>query len=193
MHLLRNAVDHGIEPPERRRQQGKSEAGRITVPAAHEGDQIVVRVEDDGGGVDPEAVRLRAVERGLASVDEAAGLTEAELLKLPFQPGFSTAPEISETSGRGVGLDVVRTCVERLNGVPYRSLRRPGEGTAFIVRLPMTVAVMRALIVKARGQTFALPLASVAQVARLGRPSGGGEGKGKFVSAMRLTSPCCSR
>jgi chemosensory pili system protein ChpA (sensor histidine kinase/response regulator) len=167
MHLLRNAADHGIETPERRRQQGKLEAGRITVLAAHEGDQIVVRVEDDGGGVDLEAVRSRAVERGLLSVDAAARLTETELLALPFQPGFSTARTISETSGRGVGLDVVRTCVERLNGAVSLT-SRPGEGTAFLVRLPMTVAVMRVLLVKARGQTFALPLASVARVVRLG-------------------------
>jgi chemosensory pili system protein ChpA (sensor histidine kinase/response regulator) len=167
MHLLRNAVDHGVETPERRRQQGKPEAGRITVQAAHEGDQIVVRVEDDGGGVDLEAVRSRAVERGLASEDAAARLTEAELLALPFQPGFSTARTISETSGRGVGLDVVRTCVERLNG-SVSLTSKPGEGAIFLVRLPMTVAVMRVLLVKARGQTFALPLASVARVVRLG-------------------------
>ncbi len=167
MHLLRNAVDHGIESSERRRQQGKSEAGRITVRAAHEGDQIVVRVEDDGGGVDLEAVRSRVVERGLMSVDEAAWLTEAELLALPFQPGFSTARTINETSGRGVGLDVVRTCVERLNG-SVTLTSRSGQGTDFVVRLPMTVAVMRVLLIKTRGQTFALPLASVARVARLG-------------------------
>jgi chemosensory pili system protein ChpA (sensor histidine kinase/response regulator) len=167
MHLLRNAVDHGIETPERRRQEGKSEAGRITVLAAHEGDQIVVRVKDDGGGVNLEAVRTRAVERGLAPRDAAARLTEAELLALPFQPGFSTARTISETSGRGVGLDVVRTCVERLNG-SVSLTSKPGEGTSFVVRLPMTVAVLRVLLVKARGQTFALPLASVARVVRLG-------------------------
>ncbi len=167
MHLLRNAVDHGIEPPERRRERGKPERGRVTVRAAHEGDQVVLRVADDGGGVDTVAVRLRAVERGFASPAAAARMTEAELFALVFEPGFSTAREVSETSGRGVGLDVVRACVERLRGSVTLTSRR-GEGTTFTVRLPMTVAVMRALMVRARGQTFALPLASVAQVARLG-------------------------
>ncbi len=167
MHLLRNAVDHGIEPANLRRERGKPEHGRVTVRAAHEGDQVVLRLGDDGGGVDGEAVRRRAVERGFASADAAARMTEPELFALVFEPGFSTAPAVSETSGRGVGLDVVRSCVERLKGSVSLTSRR-GEGTTFVVRLPMTVAVMRALLVRARGQTFALPLASVAHVARLG-------------------------
>ena len=167
MHLLRNAVDHGIESPQRRLKAGKPERGRITVRAAHEGDRVVLRISDDGGGVDTVAVRLRAVERGFASPGMAARMTEAELFALVFEPGFSTAREVSETSGRGVGLDVVRECVERLKGSVTLTSRR-GEGATFVVRLPMTVAVTRALLVRARGQTFAVPLASVAHVARLG-------------------------
>ena len=128
---------------------------------------MVLRVSDDGGGVDAEAVRAKVVERGLAPAEAAARWTESELFELVFEPGFSTARELSETSGRGVGLDVVRESVERLKG-SVTLTSRPGEGATFTIRLPMTVAVTRALLVRACGQTFALPAASVARVARVG-------------------------
>jgi chemotaxis protein histidine kinase CheA/ActR/RegA family two-component response regulator len=167
MHLLRNAVDHGMEPAEQRRECGKPERGRILVRASHEADQIVLRISDDGRGINGEAVRRRAVERGFVPPIAAERMTEAELFALVFEPGFSTAREVSETSGRGVGLDVVRACVERLRGTVTLT-SRTGVGATFTIRLPMTVAVMRALLVRASGQTFALPLASVARVVRLG-------------------------
>ena len=175
MHLLRNAVDHGIEPAKLRRERGKPECGRVTVRAAHEGDQVVLRLGDDGGGVDGEAVRRRAVERGLASADAAARMTETELFALVFEPGFSTAPAVSETSGRGVGLDVVRSCVERLKGSVSLASRR-GEGTTFVVRLPMTVAVMRPLLVRARPD-----LRAAVGVGRPCRPPRSGSGAKNYT------------
>jgi chemosensory pili system protein ChpA (sensor histidine kinase/response regulator) len=166
LHILRNAVDHGIESPEVRRTFGKPERGHIRLLAYQEGTEIVVEVRDDGAGLNAARIRATAVERGLLAADEAESVGESDLFQFIFAPGFSTAQEVSEISGRGVGMDVVKSVISRLKGtVVVQSA--PGRGTGFIIRLPMTLAVARALMVKAGGETFALPFAGVSQIRRV--------------------------
>jgi chemosensory pili system protein ChpA (sensor histidine kinase/response regulator) len=168
LHILRNAVDHGIEPPELRIVRGKLPKGVIRLRAYHEGSQIVLQVSDDGSGVDSEVLRATAVARGFAAAADANTLTEDELRSFLFMPGFSTADEISEISGRGVGLDIVKAQVQKVKGsLVLDSV--PGEGTTFTIRLPMTLAITRALLVKAHQETFAIPLDGVRQILRVDR------------------------
>ena len=165
-HLLRNAIDHGIEEASLRQVLGKPGRGKIRIRALHEGTQVVIQVSDDGAGLEPGLLRAAAVRCGLYSDLEAAQLSPPELNRLIFHPGFSTARQVSETSGRGVGMDVVRSTVDRLRGtVSIES--EIGQGTTFTVRLPMTLAIMRVLLVKTCGETFAIPLSVVAQILRL--------------------------
>ena len=167
-HLLRNAVDHGIELPELRRAVGKSEEGQLRVRTYHEGTQVVIQVSDDGAGLQPELIRSKTISMGLVSEAEAADLTEQDLYGFVFGAGFSTAKEISEVSGRGVGLDIVRSAVTRMKGrVSVEST--PGHGVTFTIRLPMTLAITRVLLVKAYGSVFAVPLGAVIQIVRVER------------------------
>jgi two-component system chemotaxis sensor kinase CheA len=164
VHLLRNAVDHGIEPAEVRAASGKAPRGLITLTAHAAGNRVTLTVEDDGGGVDLGRVRAAAVARGLVDAEHAPGLSERETLGLLFLPGFSTRPMVSEISGRGVGLDVVKTNIGRLSGtIDVRT--RPGEGTAFTLTLPITLAILPALLVRAGGETVALPVSAVLETA----------------------------
>ena len=166
LHILRNAVDHGIEPAGERAAAGKPAAGTVTVRAHAEGTQVVVRVSDDGRGIDLDAVRATAAAKGFLTADEAAAAGTAALHDLLFRPGFSTAPAVSEISGRGVGLDAVKVLVGRLKGTVGVG-SEPGRGTTFTIRLPLTLAVLRALMVRAGGQTFAVPLGAVVRILRL--------------------------
>jgi chemosensory pili system protein ChpA (sensor histidine kinase/response regulator) len=166
LHLLRNAVDHGIEPPELRQARGKPACGRIVLRAFHEGAGVVIQIGDDGGGIDPARVRATAVRGGFVAAGDAERLSEDELLNLLFLPGFSTARVVSEVSGRGVGLDVVKANVHKLKGT-LALTSQPGQGATFTIRLPMTLAITRALLVKAHGQTLAIPLSAVTQILRL--------------------------
>lgn len=165
-HLLRNAVDHGIEPTERRRSAGKPERGTILLRAYHEGTQVVLQLRDDGGGLDLNRLRDAAVRMGYVSPDDAASLSDQELYSLIFMPGFSTAGEVSEVSGRGVGLDVVKATVNRMKGTFSVSSER-GKGTLFTIRLPMTLALTRVVLVKSVNETYAIPLAAVSQILRI--------------------------
>lgn len=166
MHLLRNSVDHGIEAPEVRAQAGKP-AAAIVLSAQHRGDMLLISVADDGGGIDVEAVRARAVERGLITPAAAAELTERQAIELIFRSGLSTSAIVSDLSGRGVGLDVVREAVERLHGsVEVES--RLGTGTTFSLTLPLSISTMHCLLIEAGGQTFALPVSAVERVMRAG-------------------------
>jgi chemosensory pili system protein ChpA (sensor histidine kinase/response regulator) len=168
LHLLRNAVAHGIEPAALRRAVGKSERGRIHVQASQEGTQVTVRVSDDGVGMDAQALGAAAVASGHLAAAEAAALSYDQAIELAFLPGLSTAGALSEVSGRGVGLDVVRAGAQRANGtVSVRST--PGHGTTFAIRLPMTLSVARVLMVRAGGESFAVPLSAVAQILRVER------------------------
>jgi chemosensory pili system protein ChpA (sensor histidine kinase/response regulator) len=165
LHLLRNAVDHGIETPDARTATGKAERGRIIVRAYHDGTDVVIEVEDDGRGLDVERIRRTAIDRGLVGAAEAAMLAPEALFAFVFEPGFSTAKAISEISGRGVGMDVVKSKVNRVGG-RIRIDSRAGEGTRWSVRVPMTLAITRVLLVRAGGETFGLPLGAVVQIVR---------------------------
>ncbi len=166
LHLLRNAVDHGIEPPEQRIALGKPETGRITLSAYHEQNHIVITVSDDGKGLDPTSIKRSAVERGIISSERAARLTDSETIDLIFLPRMSTAQRATEVSGRGVGLDVVKTNIEALRGSVTVSSEK-GKGTRFILRLPLTLAILPALLVEASGTLCAIPLADVVEAAKL--------------------------
>lgn len=165
-HIVRNAADHGIEPPAERLAAGKSARGIIRLNAYHEGDQVVIEVSDDGGGLDREKIVQRAVERGILSRDEATRLPESESLQLIFAPGLSTADEITEISGRGVGLDVVKASLEALKGsVEIES--QTHKGTTFRVLVPLTLASIQALLFRVHGRLYAVPLASIIEITRI--------------------------
>ena len=166
LHLIRNAVDHGIESVEERRRAGKASTGLLTLSACHESNHIVIAVEDDGRGMDPDRIRRSAVAKGLIAEDEAGVLSASEVLNLLFLPGFSTSSEVTETSGRGIGLDVVKKIVTSLNGMIDIS-SDPGRGTRFTIKLPLTLAIITALMVEVGGEIFAIPLSGVLESIRI--------------------------
>jgi two-component system chemotaxis sensor kinase CheA len=164
-HLVRNAVSHGIEAPAERAQIGKTARGTVRLDAYHQGNHVIVEVSDDGRGIDTERVKAKALEQHLLTADEAAQLSEAALLDLVFRPGFSTAPEITEISGRGVGLDVVQSVLQRLKGT-VEIITRAGQGTMFRIKLPLTLAIIKALLFRVEHRLYAIPLNAVAEIAR---------------------------
>ncbi|MGE5589057.1 MAG: chemotaxis protein CheW [Bacillota bacterium] len=169
MHLLRNSVDHGIEPPEDRVRAGKPARGQIVLEASHEENSIVITVRDDGRGIDPEKIRAKAIEKGFLAEDAARRLTEHEVTELIFAPGFSTAEKVTDISGRGVGMDVVHKNIEKLNG-HIEIDTTLGKGTEFRVKLPLTLAIIRALLVTLKGTVMAIPLTSVTETRRITGP-----------------------
>lgn len=160
LHLIRNAVDHGIEEPAERSRLGKPAAGTLWLRARHENNHIIITVEDDGRGIAVEKLKQSAREQGVLSEQEAQALSDQEALQLVFLAGFSTKREVSETSGRGIGLDVVKKTVAALNGVMEID-SVPGRGTLFTIKLPLTLAIIAALMVESSGETFAIPLSGV--------------------------------
>ncbi len=166
IHLLRNAIDHGLETQEERRAAGKNEVGQVRLSARHEENQIVIDVDDDGRGIIPDRIKAKAVTKGLLTADAASRISDREAVELIFAPGFSTAEQVSDISGRGVGMDIVRTNVERLNG-SIAVETEPGQGSRFTIRLPLTLAIIRALLVSVAGQTYAIPLTSVVEALRI--------------------------
>jgi two-component system, chemotaxis family, sensor kinase CheA len=165
-HLVRNAVDHGIEVPERRSAAGKPPFGRLSLRAFHEGGQVIVEVSDDGAGIDPQRVRDKAIARGIITPDHGARMTERELFRLIFLPGFSTAEKITNVSGRGVGMDVVRTNIEQIGGtIDLQS--RSGVGTTIRIKIPLTLAIIPALVVASGDNRYAIPQASLLELVRL--------------------------
>jgi two-component system, chemotaxis family, sensor kinase CheA len=165
-HLVRNAVDHGIEPADDRIAAGKPARGTVSLNAYHQGTQVVLEVHDDGRGVDLDLVRDQAVRNGLLKAEEAQRVSSQDLLNLIFEPGFSTAAEITEVSGRGVGMDVVRTVVDRLKGTIQISSVK-GKGTMFQLRVPLTLASIQTLLFRVGGRLFAVPLSSVIEITRI--------------------------
>jgi two-component system chemotaxis sensor kinase CheA len=166
LHLIRNAVDHGIEKPEERVAAGKPAAGRLRLSAQHADSFIVIALEDDGKGVNVEAVKRKAVERNVISQEQAERMSDSEAVQLIFSPGLSTAEKLSDVSGRGVGMDVVRANVEKINGsVDVET--RSGQGTTFTIRLPLTLAIVQALLVRVAGGIYALPIHSVTETLRI--------------------------
>jgi two-component system chemotaxis sensor kinase CheA len=164
MHLLRNCVDHGIETPDEREKRGKPRHGTISLNAYHEGNQIIIEVNDDGNGIDLEKVRARGIKQGLIGAEDR--LTDREIIELIFTPGFSTAEVISDVSGRGVGMDVVKKNITRLKGV-FDVNTVPGAGTTFTIKLPLTLAIIQALLVRVVDELYAIPLDSVIESQRI--------------------------
>ncbi len=160
LHLLRNAIDHGLESSQERVAKGKPRQGNVFLRARHEGNNVYIEVEDDGGGINLERVAGKAVEKGLITAKEAESLSKDEIINLLFVPGFSTAMNVTDISGRGVGLDVVKTKIESLNGEIFVD-SRPGLGTKFRVKLPLTLAIIQALMVAVKDEIYAIPLTSV--------------------------------
>jgi two-component system, chemotaxis family, sensor kinase CheA len=165
-HLVRNAVDHGIESPEMRRKAGKNPAGRLLLRAYHEGGQVNIEISDDGAGLDQERIRKKAVARGIITAAQAAQMSERDIFNLIFLPGFSTAEKVTNVSGRGVGMDVVKTNVEKIGGaVDIQST--PGKGTTIRVKIPLTLAIIPALIVTCGGDRYAIPQVNLLELVRL--------------------------
>jgi two-component system chemotaxis sensor kinase CheA len=166
VHLVRNSVDHGIEQPEQREARGKSRGGKIVLAAQQEGDHILLSITDDGNGMDPDVLRAKAVEKGVLDREAADRLSEAECYNLIFAPGFSTKTEISDVSGRGVGMDVVKTKIAQLNGVITIQSGK-GKGTKIFIKVPLTLAILPTLMVMLGNQAFAFPLVNVNEIFHL--------------------------
>ena len=164
-HLVRNAVSHGIEPPEERRKVGKAPQGVIRLNAYHQGNQVIVEVTDDGRGMEAEKIRAKALDLGMTTAAEAARLSDAEIFDFIFRPGFSTADEVTEVSGRGVGMDVVQSVMYRLKA-SITVETRPGKGTTFRMKLPLTLAIIKALLFWVEQRLYAIPLNAVLEIAR---------------------------
>lgn len=160
VHLLRNAIDHGVEKPEERQKNGKSPVGEIRLIARHEGNNVIILVEDDGKGINPDIIKQKAVEKGLISQAEADKMDPAEAVKLVFFPGFSTASVVTDVSGRGVGMDAVKNKIESLGGMVDVETKI-NEGSKFKIRLPLTLAIIQALLVKVCEEIYAIPLGSI--------------------------------
>ncbi len=160
VHLLRNALDHGIELPENRIAAGKPGQGTLILSAQHEGNNVYIDVQDDGRGIDSEVILAKAIEKGLISSNEAQQLTDNEINRFIFAPGFSTSSQVTDISGRGVGLDVVKTKIESING-DISIETKPGQGTKFRIKLPLTLAIIQALMVSVKDEIYAIPLSSV--------------------------------
>lgn len=165
-HLVRNSLDHGIETPEVRVQQGKPAVGRLLLRAYHESGKVNLEISDDGGGIDPERLKNKAVEKGMISIDQAARMSDREALNLIFMPSFSTAQKVTNISGRGVGMDVVRTNIEKISGtIDVQS--RVGRGTTFKLKIPLTLAIIPTLIITTGGDRYAIPQVNLLELLRL--------------------------
>tara|TARA_R110002073_G_scaffold112949_4_gene249903 strand:- start:1615 stop:2589 length:975 start_codon:yes stop_codon:yes gene_type:complete len=166
VHLVRNSVDHGIEAPDIREKAGKPRQGRVTLSAEQEGDHILLSIEDDGAGMDPDVLRRKAVEKGIYEQDAADRLTNTECYNLIFSAGFSTKDQISDVSGRGVGMDVVKTKISQLNG-QLSVESELGKGSRIVIKVPLTLAIMPTLMIMLGDQSFALPLVNVVEIFHL--------------------------
>jgi len=169
IHILRNAADHGLEPAEVRKKMNKPEEGNIYLRAYQVGNSVVIEIEDDGQGLDMDAIRKTAIEKGLIKEEYAFSLSREEVMELIFTPGFSTAKEVSDLSGRGVGLDVVKTKIESMSGSIEMETEK-GRGTKFTIRLPLTLAIIQALLVQVVNEKYAIPLNSTSQIVKI-KPS----------------------
>jgi two-component system, chemotaxis family, sensor kinase CheA len=164
-HLVRNAVSHGIESPEERRKAGKPAQGTVRLNAHHQGNQVIVEIGDDGRGIDAQKIRAKAIDLGLTTPEEAARLSDNEAIEFIFRPGFSTAEQVTEVSGRGVGMDVVQSVLHRLKA-SISVENRPGQGATFRLKLPLTLAIIKALLFWVEDRLYAIPLNAVTEIAR---------------------------
>jgi two-component system, chemotaxis family, sensor kinase CheA len=166
VHIIRNAVDHGIEDIEERRRKGKNETGKLRLEAYHEGNSVVIEVSDDGRGIDPAKIRTHALDKGFSSAKELNEMNDQEILTHIMRPGFSTAEQITHTSGRGVGMDVVKECIDKING-SIEIISTLGSGTCFRIKIPLTLAIIPALLVRVAEDVFTIPLANVDETIRV--------------------------
>lgn len=166
VHMLRNAVDHGIESPREREASGKNETGRISLRAGYQGNYVLIEIIDDGKGLNPDEIKLKAVKKGLISIEQIENLTNEDALQLIFAPGFSTREEVSELSGRGVGMDVVKTNIEKVGGA-VNLTSTMGEGTHFSLKIPLSMSILRGLMVESEGQHFIIPLDTIEETVKL--------------------------
>jgi len=183
VHMVRNSLDHGLETPEQRRAAGKPAQGQLRISARQEADRVVIEISDDGRGIDPEVIKFKAYEKGL--IDEATleRITPQEAINLVFMPGFSTADAVSDLSGRGVGMDVVRTAIERVNGsIALDSIK--GRGTTIRLSLPLSMAVTNVMTIETDGQVFGVPIDMVVETVRVPRASVRGI-KDNLVTVLR--------
>jgi two-component system chemotaxis sensor kinase CheA len=166
IHLIRNAMDHGLETPDERVAAGKPRGGTLVLAAVHEGNQIIISIKDDGRGIDTDRVGRKAIEKGLISEEQFAAMSQREVFDLLFLPGFSTKDKATDLSGRGVGMDVVKTNIKKLNGlIEIKSTK--GQGSEFILRLPLTLAIIQSLLVEVEGEIYSIPLSSVLETIRV--------------------------
>ena len=165
-HMVRNSADHGIESPEIRRAAGKAETGTLALNAYHEGGHVVISIEDDGAGINTERVLKKAIESGIVSDAQVSKMTNKEIHMLIFKPGFSTAEKVTSVSGRGVGMDVVRTQIEKIGGT-VDLISAPDKGTTVLIKIPLTLAIISALVVECGGESFAIPQLGVVELVRL--------------------------
>jgi two-component system, chemotaxis family, sensor kinase CheA len=168
IHLIRNALDHGLETPEQRLSAGKSRGGTVVLSAAHEGNQIVISIKDDGRGIDPDRISRKAIEKGLITEEQLVSMGTGDILDLLFLPGFSTKEQATDLSGRGVGMDVVRTNIRKLNGM-IEIKNDLGRGSEFILKLPLTLAIIQSLLVEVEREVYSIPLASVIETMRVSK------------------------
>ena len=160
MHLLRNSADHGLESAQVRAQRGKPEVGTVRLNAYQDGNNVIIEVGDDGNGIDVESVKNKAISRGTITAEQAESMTDKDIIDLLFLPSFSTAQKVSDVSGRGVGLDVVKSKIEALSG-EVEVKTKLGEGSTFIIRLPLTLAIIQALMVEVGKEKYAIPLGTI--------------------------------
>ena len=166
VHIIRNSIDHGIELPDDRVAHGKDPEGMVRISAYQEGNSIVIEINDDGRGIDVEKVKKKAIERGIITEEDSRRMTDAEAVNIIFLPGFSTADKVTDVSGRGVGMDVVRTNISKINGSVEVTTQK-GSGSTFTIRLPLTIAIIQALMVTIHPETYAIPLASVVETVKI--------------------------
>ena len=166
IHLIRNAMDHGLETPEERVTSGKTRVGILTLAAVHEGNQIIISIKDDGRGIDTDRVGRKAVEKGLITEEQLSSMSQREMFDLIFLPGFSTKEKATDLSGRGVGMDVVKTNIKKLNGL-IEIKSEKGQGSEFILRLPLTLAIIQSLLVEVESEIYSIPLSSVLETLRV--------------------------
>ena len=188
VHMVRNSVDHGIEPPEEREKLGKDPTGTITLSAEQEGNNIIIAIEDDGRGIDPEKIKAKAIEKGIVTPEKAAEMNRNDILNLIFAPGFSTAQKVSNVSGRGVGMDVVKTNVTKLRGI-INIETEPGKGSKFIIKLPITLAIIQGLLVKIDTEIVVIPLNTVIEVVRVNRDDIYSIGQSEVINLREMVIP----
>ena len=174
-HIVRNAIDHGLETPDERRAAGKTATGTVLIRSVHESGHVLVEIKDDGRGLDRSRIGAKAIERGLVSAEALSRMSDREVFNFIFLPGFSTADKVSSLSGRGVGMDVVRTNIEAIGGT-VELMSRPGQGTTLHLKIPLTLAIIPALLVRAGSERFAIPQVKLAELLRVGGEGAGDEG-----------------